>query len=196
MQRPKLTFPDDVAKYVTEAYERHDSILEYGSGGSTVLASEMDGKHLVSVESDAQWAQNLNAFLDQSDAVRSRPRVRHIDVGETGAWGRPVNHDKHHLFPWYALAPWVMQSEREPLTSLVLVDGRFRPACFLASMAMGRGALELIFDDYLERPNYHFIEEYLRPEQIIGRAAVFIRDPEIDWGEIALRHQDAFYDVN
>ena len=39
MQRPKLTFPDDVAKYVTEAYERHDSILEYGSGGSTVLAS-------------------------------------------------------------------------------------------------------------------------------------------------------------
>ncbi|MBL4538217.1 MAG: hypothetical protein JKP96_06060 [Oceanicaulis sp.] len=196
MQRPKLTFPDDVAKYVTEAYERHDSILEYGSGGSTVLASELEGKHVVSVESDRDWAGNLCAFLEQAAAVRSMPRVHHIDVGETGAWGRPVNHDKLHLFPWYALAPWVMQSDRTPQVSLVLVDGRFRPACFLASMAMGRGELELIFDDYLDRPKYHFIEEYLRPEKSIGRAAVFIRDPETDWGEIALRHQDAFYDVN
>lgn len=196
MQRPELTFPDDVAQYVSDAYARHDSILEYGSGGSTVLASEMDGKHVVSVESDQAWADNLNTYLSQSDAVRSRPRVEHIDIGETGAWGRPVNRSKQHFFPWYALAPWMMPRADKARYGLVLVDGRFRASCFLASMAFGQGALELIFDDYTERPTYHFIEEYLRPEQIVGRAAVFIRNPDLDWGDIALRHKDAFYDVN
>lgn len=196
MQRPQLTFPDDVAKYVTDAYSRHDSILEYGSGGSTVLASEMEGKHVVSIESDKAWTDNLNAYLHQSGAVSSLPTVTHVDVGATGAWGRPINHEKRHMFPWYALTPWMMPSVEKANYSLVLVDGRFRPACFLASMAFGRGALELIFDDYTERPGYHFIEEYLRPERIIGRAAVFIRNPDLDWGEISLRHKDAFYDAN
>lgn len=196
MQRPELTFPNNVAEYVTDAYKRHGSILEYGSGGSTVLASELSGKHVVSIESDKAWADNLRAYLEQSDAVQSKPRIEHVDVGETGAWGRPVNHDKRHLFPWYAIAPWMMPRAERADYSLVLVDGRFRPSCLLASMAFGRGELELIFDDYTERDGYHFIEKYIRPDRIVGRAAVFIRNPDLDWGDIALRHKDAFYDVN
>ncbi|WP_273145384.1 hypothetical protein [Oceanicaulis alexandrii] len=196
MQRPKLTFPDDVAKYVTEAYERHDSILEYGSGGSTVLASELEGKHVVSVESDARWTLDMQAYLEGSPKTRSKPRLIPVNVGPTGPWGRPLDHSHYHLFPWYALSPWVSRSQNDPDFSLVLVDGRFRTACFLISMAFARGPLEIIFDDYKEREFYHFIEEYAKPVRFIGRAAVFERDPSLDWGAIAYRHTAAFYDDN
>ena len=196
MQRPQLTFPDDVAQYVSEAYARHDSILEYGSGGSTVLASEMDGKHVVSVESDARWTLDMQAYLEASKATVSRPRLIPVNIGPTGPWGRPIDRSHERLFPWYALAPWMSRSQQDPDFSLVLVDGRFRTACFLASMAFARGPIEVIFDDYADREHYHFIEEYAKPVRFVGRAAVFERDPSLDWGMIAYRHTEAFYDVN
>jgi hypothetical protein len=52
MERPELTFSPEVAELVRETYAQAQVILEYGSGGSTVLASEMAGKTVFSVESD------------------------------------------------------------------------------------------------------------------------------------------------
>ena len=39
-RRPDLTFPAPVAEAVRAAYAQAECILEYGSGGSTVLAAE------------------------------------------------------------------------------------------------------------------------------------------------------------
>ena len=41
MERPELTFIPEVGELVRKHYEDADVILEYGSGGSTVMASEM-----------------------------------------------------------------------------------------------------------------------------------------------------------
>lgn len=196
MQRPQLTFPAELAEYVRDSYRRHGSILEYGSGGSTALGAGMSDKHVVSIESDRVWADKLRAYLERSSDTRSAVDIIHVDVGETGPWGRPVDHAQRHMFPWYALLPWIRRSDSEPPFSLVLVDGRFRPACFLASMAFGHGEIEVVFDDYAERPEYHFLEQYCTPDRFVARAAIFRRDPSVEWGKIASSHLDAFYDVN
>ena len=49
--RPELTLPEAEAALLRETYDRAGVILEYGSGGSTVLAAEQPGKTVPSVES-------------------------------------------------------------------------------------------------------------------------------------------------
>jgi predicted O-methyltransferase YrrM len=70
---------------------RHVVILEYGSGGSTVLASEMPGKTVFSVDSDRRWARNLQSYLDQAE-TNSPVHLHHSSIGKTGKWCRPVDH--------------------------------------------------------------------------------------------------------
>ena len=53
--RPTLTLPEAEAALITAAYDKAEVILEYGSGGSTVLAADL-GKKVVAVESDRDWA--------------------------------------------------------------------------------------------------------------------------------------------
>ena len=64
--RPELTLPDAEAALIRAAYAKADVILEYGSGGSTVLASELPGKSVFSVESDRDWAQMMRGWLAQN----------------------------------------------------------------------------------------------------------------------------------
>jgi hypothetical protein len=50
-----LTLPADEARLLQDHYARAGVVLEYGSGGSTLLAARL-GKQVFSVESDAAWA--------------------------------------------------------------------------------------------------------------------------------------------
>jgi hypothetical protein len=60
--RPELTLPEAEAATIRAAYERAGVILEYGSGGSTVLGAEL-GKRVLSVESDKAWAQMMRDWF-------------------------------------------------------------------------------------------------------------------------------------
>ena len=59
MERPELTFIPEVGELVKKHYIKAKVILEYGSGGSTVLASEMPGKTIYSVESSRVWTKMM-----------------------------------------------------------------------------------------------------------------------------------------
>jgi hypothetical protein len=37
----------------------------------------------------------------------------------------------------------------------------------------GRAGALIFFDDYIDRPQYHFIEKYVRPFAFCGRQAIF-----------------------
>jgi len=65
MERPELTFIPEVGALVRKHYEGADVILEYGSGGSTVMASEMPGKTIYSVESSRVWTKMMRRWFDQ-----------------------------------------------------------------------------------------------------------------------------------
>ena len=62
-ERPQLTLPPAEAEMVRRYYDKAGVILEYGSGGSTVLAGDMPGKVITSVESDRAWVEMMKAWF-------------------------------------------------------------------------------------------------------------------------------------
>ena len=171
---PVLTLPPEEAEAVRAAYAGADVILEYGSGGSTVLAADLPGRSVTSVESDRAWADRLRAFIEGRPRAR-RVAIHHADVGPTGRWGRPTGHATWARFHRYPLGPWDLPGFEHP--DVVLIDGRFRAACFLATLFRITRPVEVLWDDYVDRPAYHAVERYARPTGTRGRLARFSLSP-------------------
>lgn len=170
IRRPVLTLPEDESREVARQYASADTILEYGSGGSTVLAAEMAGKTIFSVESDPRWLCRLGTYL-QASAPASMAVMYYADIGATGDWGRPTGNEGRANYPDYSAGIWQQEFFRQP--EVVLIDGRFRPACFLVCAALTKAPVTVLFDDYADRPHYHYVEAVVRPSRMVGRMAVF-----------------------
>lgn len=166
-----LTLPDAEAAFLREAYGRAKAILEYGSGGSTVLAAEL-GKPVVSVESDKAWADRLSAHLA---GITDKAAVHHVDIGPTKDWGRPRDSSGAARYHLYALSVWDREDLGEP--DLVLIDGRFRAACLAAVLLRAKRPTTVLFDDYAPRPYYHGVEKLALKEEMVGRMARFTVTP-------------------
>jgi hypothetical protein len=166
----RLTFPPAVADLVRKSYAKASMILEYGSGGSTILATEL-GKKVISVESDKDWAARLSAQL----APVPGAVIHHVDIGPTAKWGMPTRPRFHGRFHHYALSIWDRPDLGEP--DLVLIDGRFRSACLVAVMLRAKRPTTVLFDDYEDRTNYRGVEKLARKEEIVGRMARFTVTP-------------------
>lgn len=175
IDEPVLTLPPAEAGAVRAAYEAAEVILEYGSGGSTVMAARMAGKHVTSVESDGDWAEMMRTWLKQNPTA-SKVEIVHGDIGPTGDWGYPKKTDNYQAFPAYIFKPWQRRGFRQP--DVVLVDGRFRAGCMLAVAALTRAPVTLLVDDYIDRAFYHRAEEIIgAPDEMIGRMARFSLKP-------------------
>ena len=172
MDRPVLMMPEAEAARLAGAYASADVILEYGSGGSTLLASELPGKRVFSVESDKAWAEMMQNLLAQSlPRHGTRVDVIWVDVGATGDWGRPMDDAGWRHYPEYPLAIWQREDFVQP--DVVLVDGRFRPGCAMATALCTAKPVTMLVDDYRRRKGYHAIEEFLGTPRMIGRMAEF-----------------------
>lgn len=174
---PKMivpSMPEAEAKHLLDAYDRAQVILEYGSGSSTQLASQMANKLIFSVESDRDWARNLRRKI-AGENPKSHAIVYHVDIGPTGSWGRPIDESGWKYYHLYPNAIWDEPFFRHP--DVVLIDGRFRPACLIATMLHATRPVTVFFDDYTERPRYKLIERILPPFRVIGRMAEFQVQP-------------------
>lgn len=166
--------PEAEAAYLLDAYERAQVILEYGSGASTMLASQLPGKLILSVESDRHWARKLRREIDEMGPTSS-VIVYHVDIGPTGPWGRPVDESGWKRYHRYPNAIWDEPFFRHP--DVVLIDGRFRPACLITTMLHATRPVTVLFDDYTNRPRYGLVERILPPVRLIGRMAEFQIQP-------------------
>jgi hypothetical protein len=182
--RPELTLPDAEAAHLREVYARAGVILEYGSGGSTVVAAEMQGKRIFSVESDQAWAEMMRGWFAQNPpAAGTEVDVIWSDVGPTKDWGFPRDASGWKSYAQYPLKVWDMAGFAQP--DVVLVDGRFRTGCAMAAALRTARPLTLLFDDYAPRKHYHRIEDFIgAPRRMIGRMA------EFDVTPIDLRSED------
>jgi hypothetical protein len=156
--------------------------LEYGSGGSTVLAARL-GKPFVTVETDPHF---LRRVREKVGALRPDQHLLHADIGLTREWGFPVFGKcptRRELEAWrgYAEEPW---RHVDPANGpdLVLVDGRFRVAAALTSLLhlRDRPDATLLLDDYLARPHYRTIERFARLVETRDHMALFRPDPTTD----------------
>ena len=167
----ELTFGSRESDFLRRRYEATETILEYGSGGSTVLGAQL-GCTVFSVESDKAWADRLAAHVD---LISPKVHVHYADIGPTGPWGVPMRPREHRKFHAYALSVWDRPDFIEP--DLVLIDGRFRAACLVAVMLRATKPVTVLFDDYLKRGYYHGVERLARKEEVVGRMARFTVTP-------------------
>lgn len=171
---PQLSLPEAEAEAVRAAYAKAKVILEYGSGATTVMASQMVGKTIFSVESDKACARKMNAMFDQTSPASS-VLMHYANIGPTKKWGKPQTDSQWRKFPGYPLSVWSRLDFKSPDT--VLIDGRFRAACFLAVLFKTDQPVEVYFDDYSSRKCYHVVEKYAQPEHMVGRMAHFKLEP-------------------
>jgi hypothetical protein len=127
---------------------------------------------LVSVESDLGWIGKLREIPAIDEAERQgRLTFVHVDIGQVGKWGRPVDGSGAARYAAYASAPWA----RCDAPDVVLVDGRFRVACALEASLQRVGQAKIAFHDFWKRPQYHVVLPLLDCIDRVDSLAVFQR---------------------
>ncbi len=172
ISRPELTLPEAEAERLRAAYAQARVVLEYGSGGSTVMGAGMPGKRIFSVESDPDWAQMMRDwFAENPPAKGSEAQIIWSDIGPTKAWGHPKDSKEYLRYARYPLEVWDLPEFEQP--DVVLVDGRFRPGCAMAAALRTEKPVTVFIDDYAKRKHYHRVEKYLGQPKLTGRMAEF-----------------------
>ena len=140
---------------------------EYGCGLSSKWILKNTSSKIISVDTSEEWVKKVKT---ENKKYQSRLIIKHIDLGEVGSWGRPISYVNSNKFCDYTDFIW-KQSEKP---TLVLIDGRFRVCCFLSSLKYADAGTKIIFDDYVNRPYYHFVEKYVSRIEECGRQCLFI----------------------
>lgn len=174
---PNLTLPQDAGDFLRECLTSSQAYLEYGSGGSTILSLEKDVADIFSVECDVNWAEKVEQFVSEKKLGSPGFRMHKVYIGPVKSWARPKNRKFARHFGRYPNSVWSRHDFVHP--DLVLIDGRFRVACFVACALNAQKPARILFDDYLDRPYYHIVEEIVRPTQLVGRMAVFDIKPNM-----------------
>ena len=140
---------------------------EYGCGSSTNWVLSNCYAIVYSVDTSIKWVEDISL---KNIKYKNKLNLKHIDLGDVGEWGRPINYSKRDKFINYT--NWIWEQRKKPDT--VLIDGRFRVCCFLTSLMLADEGTKIIFDDYINRPSYHIIENYVKREEIFGRQCLFL----------------------
>jgi hypothetical protein len=155
------------------------SYLEFGCGGSTVVAVSAGIERIVSIETDFSWIEKLRTVAVIREAEdQGILELRHVNIGPLGDWGVPKDRSRVENWPHYYAGPWRAGSSYE----FVLVDGRFRIACALIAALSADAASKIAIHDYTapERIRYQIVEKYLERTDEAGSLIVFKKREDLD----------------
>lgn len=180
---------------------RADSYVEYGSGGSTVLAAAL-AVPFATCDSDKRFLSAVERKIKLLGYASPRQQIfRYAGLGPVTYWGTPLvtkprSQRRIKMFRQYSELPCSPEWLKGEV--LVLVDGRFRVACaFKAAKALSLGGLRysVVVDDYATNDSYKLLERHIVLKQRVGRMAIFgdsllsneqqltsaIAESELDW---------------
>lgn len=159
--------------------ENASFLLEFGSGGSTVMAAALGVKEIVSVDSSLEWLQKV---AETEEVKRCIFTSHHVDIGKLTNWGNPADKSSAISWPAYYRSVWnVLKAEPD----VILVDGRFRVACAFMSILHAQLGTKIIVHDFWDRPYYHDILKYLDCIDREHQIGVFIQKSDLDWRDLA-----------
>ena len=138
--------------------------FEYGVGASTRWVLENSNSNIIAVDTDKEWINFVNIKIDSL-----RTKLIWVNLGDLSKWGRPNSYKYKDNFIDYVSGVWNFKKQAD----VVLIDGRFRVACFFYSLLHSKPNSVIIFDDYFDRPWYHIVEEVVRLNDKCGRQAFF-----------------------
>ena len=133
--------------------------FEFGSGGSTVQAALRPNiQRLYSVESDVAWHTKVkNSLPSQKEGVQLMLVDLHTNGGNWGHPGRTCTNEEKAR---YSDSIWAVGMLASQALDLILIDGRFRVACALKCFEVISDTCVVLFDDFLNRPQYHIVLEF------------------------------------
>ncbi len=130
-------------------FRQSTHLLEYGSGGSTYLATQEESlKKIWTIDSDPSWLKKLEDIPSIKYSLeKDRSKLIHIDIGKTKSFGHPINNEKKEFWPNYSKAIDLIPTEYQKKIDLVFIDGRFRIACaYYAFLKTNQNCLFLVHD--------------------------------------------------
>ena len=177
-ENPNVLFDGDDSMFKDEV-KGVDVYGEYGCGKSTKWVLNNTSFQVIAVDTSSDW---VKAVQNDNQSNNDRFDIHHSNLGAIGGWGRPLSYDKQNDFSDYTDYVWCQNKK----PTLVLVDGRFRVCCFLTSLKFAEEGTKILFDDYTNRPYYHFIEKYVPRVRECGRQCLFVvpSKGEIDMDEL------------
>lgn len=142
--------------FIKERYAEASVIMEYGSGGTTLAATKMAQKLVLTIEPNSGTAKKL---IDQ---VRE---------------GKPAS--RHFVHPNEEI--WKLFNDRHP--DVILVQGTERALSFASALRNARKPVIVLFKDFLTDPMRSEIERILSPDRMIGSLAEFEIEPTLNLPE-------------
>jgi len=176
--------------------------FEFGAGGSTAYAAKhYHFERMHSTDLDPKWVDSLVKDPDVSRAMSEGwMQMQHVDIGDVGNVSYPVSNASRDEWPRVSKA--LDEASQEPGVQgswdVVLVDGRFRVACFLRTLlGIGEGDLNrtaILIHDYDWREKYHVVESFAVKEACADSLAVFRRRPGVSNDDVRAAIKKSEYD--
>lgn len=158
------SLPSNVCKYFEEKLKTAKSYLEFGSGGSTLLASKYIKGNIISIESDIEWFNRLKLEFENNPNVKLHLVDLHC---KPMTWGHPSADCPESRKREYSQ---IVKSLDLSDVNLVLIDGRFRVACALHIHSLISKETDVLFDDFGDRlEHYSIVLNYYDVIQQVGR---------------------------
>jgi hypothetical protein len=137
---------------------KSNTYFEYGSGGSTYQAAIRSNiTKIYSVESDREWHNKLKTILkdyNHIEFIYNEMDTKPNDLGHPGPNSTPeqrINYSNHIK---------LIDEDMQKKVDIVMIDGRFRVSCCLKCFDVINDDCVIIFDDFLNRPQYHVVLDY------------------------------------
>jgi len=153
------------------------SYVEFGTGGSTVLAARAVRQWLIALDSSVEWLEKVRVACEREGAAVT-PTLVPVDIGPIGDWGRPMDDSARERWPLYHESIWTLPGSTE--SGLYMVDGRFRVACFAQILLRCRPGAIVLIHDFQGRPHYHVVHELAREVARSGALSAFVVGPDLD----------------
>lgn len=155
-----------------------ENYVEFGGGGSTVLASNCVTGRITCVDSSRDWLSNVEAHCGPNT-----PRTFLADIGPLKDWGWPADDTKKADWPNYHEAIWAAMPDVVDADTF-LIDGRFRIACFLQVLLRASGNPLVAIHDF-QRGAYSVVREFAAEICHKDRLYVFRRRKALDAQRLA-----------
>ena len=145
--------------------------FEFGSGGSTNLASYYKLNKIYSVESDIRWHNKIkNLNLIGIIFITIDLKAKENKFGTPGPGTTVIDWEKY-----------IQAYKQEYNADIILIDGRFRVACCLDIFSKIKSNTLVLVHDYVNRKYYHIIEKYYIKIKSWGTLAAFFKNPNISY---------------
>jgi hypothetical protein len=107
---PQPHMPEAECQALTAALQQAHSYLEFGMGGSTVLAAWLGVPQIVAIDSSQAWVDKVAGQIAGAQTV-SQTKLLFADIGPTGEWGYPEGIQAQCRWPNYYALAWATAKE-------------------------------------------------------------------------------------